>query len=108
MKRIAILVPVMAAVMMFNPSTVRAFVSEEQASGNPEASIASKDECLLVAMNCPESGATIEQRIIKLQNEIARGPDVYTNDELRILINKLDAANKEYLELLNKSPGMGM
>ena len=107
MKRIAILIPAVAAVMMLNPSPARAFVSEESTYGTPDVSSA-KDECLLVAMNCPESGKTIEQRIIKLQNEIARGTDVYTNAELRILINKLDEANKEYLELLNKSPGMGM
>jgi len=51
-----------------------------------------KDECLLVAKNCPDSVDSIQQRIEKLQHEIGRGADVYTSDELQILKQKLDDA----------------
>jgi len=53
-----------------------------------------KDECLLVAINCGNDYVTLEQMIGKLQKEISKGRAVYTNDELRILKEKLNNANK--------------
>lgn len=52
-----------------------------------------KDECLLVAMNCGRDMDSIQQRITRIQKEIARGTSVYTADELRNLTDKLDDAN---------------
>jgi hypothetical protein len=57
-------------------------------------SIAGKDECLLVAMNCPPEGITGRQRIDRLNTEISKGTDVYTEDELRVLEEKLNDAYK--------------
>jgi hypothetical protein len=54
----------------------------------------SKDECLLISMNCKDYVDSIQQRIEKLNNEIVKGTDVYTRDELNILRQKLDDAIK--------------
>ena len=54
-----------------------------------------KDECLLLAKNCPKEGMSVRDRIDKLNAEIAKGTDVYTADELTVLKGKLDDANKE-------------
>lgn len=60
-----------------------------------------KNECLLVSMNCGEQVDTIQQRIERIQNEIKRGTDVYTTDELRRLQNQLDDAKKNFDNLTN-------
>jgi lipid II:glycine glycyltransferase (peptidoglycan interpeptide bridge formation enzyme) len=49
-----------------------------------------KDECLLVSMNCKDNVDSLQQRISKLNKEIAKGTDVYTQDELKKLRDKLD------------------
>jgi TolA-binding protein len=53
-----------------------------------------KNECLLVAVNCGNQMDTIQQRIERIREEIARGSDVYSNDELRRLNRQLEEANK--------------
>jgi len=58
-----------------------------------------RDECLLVAMNCPNQVDSIQQRIDRIKGEISRGSDVYTNDELRRLNWQLDEAVKTLEEL---------
>jgi hypothetical protein len=58
-----------------------------------------KNECLLVAMNCPNQVDTIQQRIERIKGEIARGSYVYTNDELGILNRQLEEAEKNLQEL---------
>jgi peptidoglycan hydrolase CwlO-like protein len=58
-----------------------------------------KNECLLVAMNCANQVDSIQERIDRLQNEIRRGTDVYTNDELKKLQDKLDDANRTFNDL---------
>jgi hypothetical protein len=60
---------------------------------------ANKDECLLVAMNCPPDSGSIQDRIDRLNTEIAKGTDVYTPSELRVLNDKLNAAYRD----LNRS-----
>ena len=57
--------------------------------------IANKDECLLVSMNCPPEGMSGQQRIDRLNREISKGTDVYTEDELKVLKEKLNDANRE-------------
>lgn len=103
MKRIALLIPTLAAAMMIN--AVPSF-SEEGAGWGPtmgvqEETSGQKDECLLVARNCPDSVDSIQQRIEKLQMEIKRGDAVYTPEELGILNQKLEDANR-LLEGLNQ------
>jgi hypothetical protein len=58
-------------------------------------SIASKDQCLLLAMNCPPEGLSGQKRIDRLNREIAKGREVYTADELSVLKEKLNDAYKE-------------
>ena len=102
MKRIAILIPAVAAVVMLYSIPAR---SDEGAMyGTQGEATPTKDECLLVAKNCVDNVDSVQQRIDKLQKEIGRGTDVYTNDELKILNRKLEEANKIYMELLNDRP----
>lgn len=58
-----------------------------------------KDECLLFSMNCTDNAYQIQQRIKRLRGEIMRGYAVYSDEELRILTQKLEEA-KETLKFL--------
>ncbi len=51
-----------------------------------------KNECLLVAQNCPSD--TIQVRIQRIKGEIAKGTSVYTKDELQRLNRELESAQK--------------
>ena len=53
-----------------------------------------KDECLLIAVNCSKDFVSIEKKVEKLQKEILKGRAVYTDDELRILMEQLDDAKR--------------
>jgi hypothetical protein len=92
MRRIAILIPTLAVAMLIN--AVPSFSDEGYKTMGGEEATGQKDECLLVARNCPDSVDSIQQRIDKLQREVNKGTGVYTNDELRILNRKLEDANK--------------
>ena len=93
MKRTAIIVSALAAALLMNVSAV--FSAEENMGQWMEQQQAQqKDQCLLVAKNCPGEVMSIQQRINKLSAEIAKGTDVYTADELRKLNDKLDDAYK--------------
>lgn len=70
-------------------------------SANEPALEGGKNECLLVAMNCANEADSIQQRIDRLEKEISRGTDVYTNDELRKLERSLDDVKRDY-ELITK------
>jgi len=63
--------------------------------GAESSQFANKDECLLVAMNCPPGGLSGQQKIDRLNTEISKGTDVYTEDELRVLKDKLDDAYRD-------------
>jgi hypothetical protein len=67
--------------------------------GGEAHQFASKDECVLVAKNCPPDYAYVQNRIDRLNAEIAKGTDVYTPAELKVLNDKLNAAYEE----LNKA-----
>ncbi|KAB0665754.1 hypothetical protein F6V25_08545 [Oryzomonas japonica] len=55
-----------------------------------------KDECLLVAMNCPTDRAdTVQQRIDRLNREIDKGSAVYTDQELQQLKEQLKWLNED-------------
>jgi hypothetical protein len=58
-----------------------------------------KDMCLLAAMNCANESDTIHQRIERLHNEIRKGTDVYSPDELKILNRQLLDKTKELRDL---------
>ena len=100
MKKIAILLPAVAAVLLLNASSVLA--AEGMMSGDQGQTTMAKDECLLVAKNCVDNVDSIQQRINKLQHEINKGSAVYTQDELRILNRKLDSATNTLNELFTQ------
>jgi hypothetical protein len=81
-----------------------AFGSYGMVNGVESHQFASKDECLLVAKNCPPDIASVQYRIDRLNTEIAKGTDVYTPSELKVLHDKLDAA---YEELNNANMNKG-
>jgi hypothetical protein len=88
MKAIARTVTVVAAALIFAALPVRA---EENVMGQQEPQV-QKNECLLVAQNCPSD--SIQERIQRIQGEISRGTAVYTNDELGRLNRDLEDAQK--------------
>ena len=49
-----------------------------------------KNQCLIVAKNCTRESNTVQQRVNELRVEIAKGPDVYTPNELRALKEQLN------------------
>jgi hypothetical protein len=67
-----------------------------------------KDQCLLVAVNCGKDVDSIQQRISRLQAEIAKGTDVYTPAELKNLRSQLKMSNN-FLNYLynNERPKAG-
>lgn len=59
-----------------------------------------KNECLLVAQNCPTD--SIQERINRIESEINKGTTIYSTDELQRLNRELDEAKRllDY-ELMN-------
>lgn len=72
-----------------------ALAAEESVGGTVQQS-QQKDECMLLAMNCGDEVLSIQQRIDRLEGEIAKGSDVYSTEELQVLRKKLDAAYEEF------------
>lgn len=62
-----------------------------------------KDLCVLIAVECGHSAQSIQDRIERLKEAIAKGTAVYTPEELRSLKQKLDEVNKT-LDLLGNKP----
>ena len=92
MKRITIILSTLAASMMIYAWPV---LSEEGTTGlsgdyGQHEQLMQKDECLLVAMNCANMNDSVIKRIDRLRIEIAKGNDVYTPAELKILNDQLD------------------
>ena len=90
MKRFAIIIPTLAAAVMIN--AVPSLSEEGTTMGGQEPIVVQKDECLLVALNCPDAVDTLSQKIDKLETEINKGTAVYTDAELEILKKKLNEA----------------
>jgi hypothetical protein len=88
MKRIVSVLSIVAVSLLVSAASV---ISAEDTFGKKEG----KDVCLLVAMNCATSVDSYQQRIERLNKEIAKGTDVYTKDELRQLKIKLDNTIRE-------------
>ena len=100
MKRIALLIPTLAAALLINAAPS---LSDEGISMSGQENInMQKDDCLLVALNCPDNVDTLQQRIDKLQAEINKGTAVYTNDELEILSRKLNDTRENQRDLIER------
>ena len=62
-----------------------------------------KDLCVLISVECGHSVQSIQDKIERLKEAIAKGTAVYTPEELRSLKQKLDEVNKT-LDLLGNKP----
>ena len=82
--------------MITSGAVLRAGAEEQPQSG--------KNLCILYGRNCPDHPGnyqeTIQETIRNLQTEINKGTAVYTEDELKILNNKLKF-EEEVWDLLN-------
>lgn len=100
MKRIsANFIAVFISLMLF-AMTIMAEESSETVQS--EKQFQQKDECLLLAKNCGNSVVSIQDKIGRLEEEIARGRAVYTVEELNILKQKLDEVSRTLDFLLQK------
>lgn len=72
--------------------------SEDQVSAD-QLSTEQKDQCLLAAKRCGNSAVSIQDKIERLKEEIAKGRAVYTQEELDNLTQKLDEVSRT-LDLL--------
>ncbi|HZV81517.1 MAG TPA: hypothetical protein VFF53_05035, partial [Geobacteraceae bacterium] len=70
MKRIVTVLSIVATSVLLSAASV---ISAETGMVNE-----GKDECLLVAANCADNVDSIQQRIERLNKEIAKGSAVYT------------------------------
>jgi hypothetical protein len=104
MKRIATIISVVAGVMMFSALSIRADEGTVGGGYGERMETPQKNECLLVAKNCANDVDSIQERIDRLNGEIAKGRDVYTDGELRTLKNELDEANK-FLDFIMTNSG---
>jgi len=91
MKRIATVISVLMASMLFSSITIFGAENYSMPFGSYGKSLQSnrKNECLLVAKNCATESSSVQQRLIDLRNEIAKGYKVYTPSELNILKEQL-------------------
>ena len=96
MRRIASLLTVLAASVLLTGSTLMA--DERIEYNTPDTG---KDVCLLVAMNCANEVDSIQMRIERLNKEIAKGTDVYTEKELKILKERRDDAVRNLNDLVS-------
>ena len=87
---------VLAAAMIFSAVPL---LADDYTNMDPEVKAiqeGQKDECLLVAMNCPTGQAdTVQQRIDRLNREIDKGSAVYTDQELQQMKEQLKWINED-------------
>ena len=88
MRAIAKRITIVAAALMIAAVPV---LAEEGVVGQAPPQV-QKNECLLVAQNCPSD--TIQVRIQRIKGEIAKGTRVYTKDELQQLNRQLENAQR--------------
>ena len=98
MTRINGVISVLGACMFFSAASARGddtnFLYDSELHMQPPGTRqGQKDECLLVAKNCPDSYRA--GKIDRLKREIAKGTDVYTEQELKMLNEKLHRLNEE-------------
>jgi hypothetical protein len=100
MRYLIVRTALIAAALMILAVPARADREDVFTPGAAPAQQGEKNECLLVARNCKDQADSYQERINNLQNEINRGTDVYTIDELKRLQEKLDDANRNLNELM--------
>jgi len=81
-------------------TAVHAEDSTAAPQGADDASKQKKDDCILNAKDCGDQALSIENKIQRLKEEIAKGSRVYTPKELQKLKHKLEDANDVLDELL--------
>ena len=92
MTRTSKMASILAAAMLFAAVPV---LGDENTGFNPGQQSQTmqggqKDECLLVAMNCPSDRVdTVQQRVDRLKREIAKGSEVYSDQELKAFNEQL-------------------
>ena len=91
MKRLSVIVCVVIACLMLQPA--RGFAAEEDESTSP-GKTSEKDLCLLYLNQCGLQVQSLQDKIARLQEEIAKGTKVYSLEELRLLREKLQEANR--------------
>jgi len=95
------LVTVLASIMLFSATGQGVDVTAK-----PEKTWGAKDECLLVARNCPSPDYRVQERIHRLRDEIDKGTAVYTPEELGILRRKLEDARATQDFFNNEAPSL--
>jgi hypothetical protein len=99
MTRTSGMISVLAAAMLFSAAPVRGdeYTGTDTGQQSQTMQQVQKDECLLMAMNCPDSfkADTVQQRVDRLNKEIAKGTDVYSVLELKTLNEQLKWLNAE-------------
>ncbi len=101
MRILRLTIPVITAGVLFFSMPVHA----GDKMPNPQGQ---KDECLLILKNCEMQAESLQQRINRLNEEIAKGTRVYSPDELKKLKEKLQDANRTLDLLLNDKQTLGM
>lgn len=100
MKRILYILFFLAINMLISTGTVHA----DEKGLQTQKTV--KDECLLVSKNCPIPNYSLQERIKRLRDEIDRGTAVYTPEELRLLILKLQEARATQDFFNNEAPSL--
>lgn len=96
MRRLVKRIALLAAALMIMAVPVLAEDLSVVPSRDPEQQQGGKDQCLLVAMNCGDRAESFQNRIDMIQNEIKKGTDVYTTDELNTLQKRLDEEMRKF------------
>ncbi|OGU16531.1 MAG: hypothetical protein A2076_02305 [Geobacteraceae bacterium GWC2_53_11] len=94
MKTLAYRLTLVVAYVMLLAMPVRS-AEKDAFDGNEMGVEKEKSECLLVSKNCATD--SIQERIERVTNEIKRGTDVYTPDELKRLEMQLNDYEKQFL-----------
>lgn len=92
MKRWFFIVCMVSACLMLQPA--RDFAVEQDQEVEAPKNIPEKDLCLLYLHRCSLQAQSIQDKISRLQEEIAKGTKVYDPEELRMLKEKLEDANR--------------
>ncbi len=87
MKSVLVLLAMVVASLLFSITVF----SEEKATGLSDdygqykdyGLTGMKDQCLIVAQNCVGEDDNVMKRVERLNNEIGKGPAVYTPEELK-------------------------
>jgi hypothetical protein len=91
-----------AVVISVLPNLMPVCADDAETTVSNEQQAQQKDECILVARNCGNSAISIQDKIDRLKNEIAKGRAIYTRKEMNILQQKLDEVSRTLDFFLDK------